>query len=70
MAAVEINYRELASVLAGLRALQHGQVIEGRWLEVVRTDGGQFEALTAAEIDELCERLNPIDENQRWTIAE
>lgn len=66
MQPIELNDRELASVLGGLRLLQHYQP---HWLEDIRTNCNEFEPLTAQEIDALCERINePIDENQRWTI--
>ncbi len=59
-----LGARELAAVLAGLRLFQlQGDdapmaELSDQGIDVIATDTGQFEALTAAEIDALCERLN------------
>lgn len=56
-----MNARELASVLAGLRMLQHaitGTVADKDGIADIRTDSGELEPLSADEIDTLCERLN------------
>lgn len=48
--------RQLASVLAGLRALQRKPYDES--LQDIATDDGRLEPLSDAEIDRLCEELN------------
>lgn len=56
-----MNARELASVLAGLRLLQHaitGTVADEDGIADIGTDGGKLEPLTADEVDTLCDRLN------------
>lgn len=52
----KLTERELASVLAGLRALQRKPHDES--LQDIATDCGRLEAFSDAEIDALCERLN------------
>ncbi|MEO8315599.1 MAG: hypothetical protein ABI645_12505 [Pseudomonadota bacterium] len=55
-----LEARELAAVLAGLRALQEAMVrgADALHLAGIATDGDRFPALSAQEIDRLCERLN------------
>jgi hypothetical protein len=53
-----IGVRELATILAALR-LHQRLPLESREPEnEIATDGGEFDALSLAEIDALCERLN------------
>lgn len=52
-----LTKRELATVLAALRHWQASDVYNIDLLDI-STDGGTLEALTAAEIDDLCEELN------------
>lgn len=60
-----LDAAERATVLAGLRALQH-YLTHGVWPDPVRTraiidvatDGGTLTNLAPEDIDELCERLN------------
>ena len=54
---MELGSRELATVLAALRAWQ-SQTGHHVGLEDVSTNGGTLKALSDAEIDDLCERLN------------
>jgi hypothetical protein len=54
--AIELDERELAAVLAGLRSLSG--TYHRSELEDILTDGGSFEQLDDDEIDELCERIN------------
>lgn len=51
----DLDARQLAAVLAGLRALQSGSTA-GVWS--VASDDGSFEPLSPQEIDDLAERLN------------
>lgn len=55
-----LNDRELATVLAALRAWQNLQQHESPAAEVmdVATSGGTLTPLDDGEVDELCERLN------------
>lgn len=54
--APENTARELATVLAALRARQAPHTAAET--DDIATDGGRFKPLTVEEIDELCERLN------------
>lgn len=56
MTSINLTERELASVLAGLRALQRKPHDES--LQDIATDDGRLGALSDLEIDTLCERLN------------
>ncbi|HWS26411.1 MAG TPA: hypothetical protein VN259_07510 [Xanthomonadales bacterium] len=51
----DLDSRQLAAVLAGLRALQRGSTA-GVW--DIASDDGSFEPLSPQEIDDLAERLN------------
>jgi len=68
---MNLNERETATVLAALRqrqaALEADKDVEPDALEDVATNGGTLEALTAEEIDTLCERLNfaPADRTEK-----
>lgn len=57
-----LNKRELAAVLAGLRALQDLRTMTAGELpddiQAIYTDDESLEGLSDAEIDQLCERLN------------
>lgn len=57
MKAEELSAREVATILAALRQYQRG-TYHRLELEEIATNGGEFEALTADEIDELCQRIN------------
>ncbi len=54
---IELSNRELGTVLAALRYWQHNLGFSAP-LDDIATNGGAFTALDAAEIDELCERIN------------
>ena len=55
----QLDERELAAVLAGLRQYQSNGRIDGILeCEEIATGGGAFESLSREEIDVLCERLN------------
>lgn len=56
MVKLALSNRQLASVLAGLRALQRKPHDES--LQDIATDCDTLEPLSNAEIDDLCERLN------------
>jgi hypothetical protein len=56
-----LNDRELASVLAGLRLVQHyndGTKPHYTGIEAILSNDEEFEALSNEEIDVLCMRLN------------
>jgi hypothetical protein len=55
-----MNDRELATVMAALRAIQNVQQHEALAPEIddIATDGGRYTALDHGEIDALCHRLN------------
>ncbi len=56
-----MNNTERDTILAGLRALQDrikGPPYTRLELEQLATNGGEHEAMTSEEIDDLCERLN------------
>jgi hypothetical protein len=60
---IELNSRELATILAALRFhqannLQCGQVIANPLVGDIATDGDTLLALSHAEVEELCQRLN------------
>jgi hypothetical protein len=57
--------RRVAAILAGLRLLQASTAQSSRSssahaeaIDDIATSGGDFEALNATEIDELCEAIN------------
>jgi hypothetical protein len=52
------DLRELGTVLAALRYWQREGLMSGGAEHDIATDGDSFAALTAEEIDALCERLN------------
>ena len=54
-----MNNREDAAILAGLRIIQRALAsgLDPAILDIA-TDGGSFEALSAKEVDSLCERLD------------
>jgi len=56
---IKLGLREHATVLAALRLWQanHDSVDEGDLMEIA-TNGGAFNRLTEAEIDDLCQKLN------------
>lgn len=56
----ELNTRELAAILAGLRNLQQDIIHEELALSIkaIMDDSKEVKPLTVDEIDELCERLN------------
>lgn len=56
MKKLALSNRQLASVLAGLRALQRKPHDES--LQDIASDCGSLEPLSDAEIDRLCEDLN------------
>lgn len=57
-----LDQRELGTILAALRLRQELVLAEGiepdSIQEEIATDGGSFTALSAEEIDALCERIN------------
>ena len=53
---VEIDERELGTILAALRHWQETSC-RGELLDIA-TDGGRLGALTSGEVDALCERIN------------
>ena len=55
-----LTAREIAAILAGLRLYQREAEAHGgvRFACGVASDDGRLEPLTAAEIDDLCERIN------------
>lgn len=56
----ELNIRETAAVLAGLRLLQRGIELDyvSDVIRDIATDGGYFTVLSQTEIAALCERIN------------
>lgn len=56
----DLDEREAATVLAALRHWQRGlgDDVETSEVDDIATNGGALEALSEAEIDALCERLN------------
>lgn len=56
----ELNIRDTAAVLAGLRLLQRGIELDcmSDVIRDIATDGGYFTVLSQTEIDALCERIN------------
>ena len=62
-ATVQLDSRELATVLAALRFhqaenLQGGEGIPDKFIREIATDGGRIQPLGCEEIDSLCQRLN------------
>ncbi len=59
MRTIEIDTREIASILAGLRLQQQRLAPQPRGKDVddIATNLGEHEALTVREIESLCERL-------------
>jgi hypothetical protein len=55
---MNLDSRELATVLAALRFWQREGSSSCVPERGIATDGEEFEELSAAEIDDLCERLN------------
>lgn len=56
---VELNERERAAILCGLRDMQQFYPpIDPQFLDIA-TSGGKLKILSMAEIDTLCEKLNP-----------
>jgi len=53
-----LSEREIATVLAALRAWQQSPMRGDCGLDDIATDSGTVEALDADEIDDLCERIN------------
>lgn len=53
-----LDSREMATVLAALHYWQGGRGLKVAPFRDVATDCGEFEPLTVAEIDSLCERIN------------
>jgi|GEM_PF-1796217 len=59
MTAIEVDDRELATLLAALRCYQRlGLPNDDDTMKDIATDGGRLEPLTDMAIDQLCERLN------------
>jgi hypothetical protein len=60
MIMIRLTDRELATVLASLRALQNVQQHEPPAPEIaeIASNGGKLDPLTDGEVDALCERLN------------
>lgn len=55
--AVTLDRIELAAVLAGLRLLQSALSVPPM-INHILTDCGEFDPLSAEQIDALCERIN------------
>lgn len=56
---MQLDSRQLATILAALRYWQReGFMSSGHEMDIA-TDGGILRPLNGAEIDLLCERLNP-----------
>lgn len=55
---IELDDREFAALLAGLRLLQGSPDAASPDIDMIATDNGQFPRLSAEEIDNLCDRLN------------
>jgi hypothetical protein len=60
---LEVDWRELATILAALRFhqdenLQGGSIIADQKVGVIATDGGKLTPLDFDEVEQLCERLN------------
>lgn len=65
---MKLNKKELNAVLAGLRLLQRSTVLPSG-VEDVLCDGDE-QPLDDNDIDELCERLNVVDEDPEvWVLA-
>lgn len=62
MVAYEMTAEERDAVLAGLRLLQRGwetgRIRSDDEFGEIATCGGEHDALTPGEIDDLCERIN------------
>lgn len=60
--AIEVDDREVATILAALRFYQAGRQFDAsarmEAIDDIATNGGDVDALDAEEIDELCERIN------------
>lgn len=72
------NQREIAAVIAGLRALQVAEygpigikIPTGEWEAIldIGSNGGEFDALGHAEIDALCERINTGAGDEVWVLS-
>ncbi|MBV7408749.1 hypothetical protein [Maritimibacter sp. DP1N21-5] len=57
---IDVDLRELATILAALRYMQRDMVEEGDQWEPgdISTNGGILTPLTVEDIDALCERIN------------
>lgn len=68
---MRLTAEELATVLAALRYWQNDMDDPsiGGDLYDVATNGGEFEHLSADEVDALCERLNAGDDQVRVLVA-
>lgn len=63
MARINLDVKEIAAVLAGLRLLQtHYGELKGTGIEDIFTNGGEFRGLGYYDIDALCQRINFGDE--------
>ncbi|MEO8924178.1 MAG: hypothetical protein ABI330_15355 [Caldimonas sp.] len=56
-----LSIRETATILAALRYWQREGLLSGGDEQDVAEDGGRFSALSAAEIDRLCDKVNFAD---------
>lgn len=67
---ITTDAREVATILASLRAAQNVQQHEALAPEIVdiATDGGAFVALDDGEVDALCERLNSEPSPYAWVV--
>lgn len=65
---LRVSPREFHTIIAALRYFQeHGQcepINRSAWIEDLASNLGQATALTALEIDQLCERLNTSDSKE------
>ena len=58
MTNINLSSRELATVLAALRYWQRAGVMSCWYEKEIATNGGEFDEMTATQIDDLCERIN------------
>lgn len=55
---IQIDHRQLSTVLAALRFWQREGAMSGGHEQDIADDGGTIEQLTPDEIDTLCEEIN------------
>jgi hypothetical protein len=65
----DLDRCELAAILAGLRLLQAAPTLPHA-IQAIATDCGDFERLDAAEIDDLCERINTPSAYSRRDVSQ